>query len=216
MPVVLLSSVSGLTKKAVWNSVCGTDVPVSPRMVTQKVLGLQIPASCLGVSPLGEDRDCHPGLAPCLWFRVPVAPTFAFCPTWIHKVWSTWQSSPTDYKEVFWGDVFFPKCQFFLSTINLRKGTASRTLPGGVQGADVTSVLWGLLGITVTHLLTCSSPWFYSMFHRSTVHLATLPGLHFTYTVYSISVLVVTSYAPNCFHPVPRSVKLWWPLARWF
>lgn len=28
------------------------------------------------------------------------------------------------------------------------------SLPGGVQGADVTSVLWGLLGLIVTHLLT--------------------------------------------------------------
>lgn len=44
----------------------------------------------------------------------PVALTFAFCPTLVHKVWSTWQSSPTDYKGVFWGDVFFPKHQFFI------------------------------------------------------------------------------------------------------
>lgn len=56
---------------------------------------------------LGENRDCHPGLAPCLWFLLPLL--HQLLPFVQHWSTSTWQSSSTDYQGVFWGGCFLSK-----------------------------------------------------------------------------------------------------------
>lgn len=192
-------------------------MPVSPGVVTQKVLGLWIIDFCLGVSPcpmmwpsaspphglaaqlwaraecpvaqhtaaglvggqareqsLGENWDCHPGLAPCLWFLLPLLhQILPFVQHWSTRFEALGRAHRLTTKWCLGGMFSFQNISF-LPTINLRKGMAT-SLPGGVQRADPCA-----LGSAWDHCYTFAHlffPWFSSTFHRSTVHLDTVPVL---------------------------------------